>query len=450
MSKEYDLLVIGAGSGGIATAARAAQHGARVAIFEKNVAGGTCVNVGCVPKKIMWHAAGVAETLHHAKSYGFDVEVKGHDWMAMVDNREAYIKRIHGFYDRYLGGLKVEYIHAQASFVDKHTLEANGKRYTAKHILVTPGCMPTLPNIPGHEHGIDSNGFFKLTSAPKKVAVVGAGYIAVELAGVLHGLGSETHLIVRKEKPLRNFDPLMADTLVECMEKQGLALHTHHVPSKLVKHDNGLMTLSFEGQDDLTDLDCVIWAIGRHPDTQALNLKNADIKTNAQGFIDSDAQENTDVAGIYALGDITGKAQLTPVAIAAGRRLSERLFNGKANAQLDYSNIPTVVFSHPPIGTVGLTEPQAITEHGKEKVKIYKTQFTPMYLSLTDTPLPCCMKMVCLGDEEKVVGCHIIGMGADEMLQAVAVAIKMGATKKDFDNTVAIHPTSSEELVLLK
>lgn len=450
MSKEYDLLVIGAGSGGIATAARAAQHGARVAIFEKNVAGGTCVNVGCVPKKIMWHASGVAETLHHAKSYGFDVEVKSHDWMTMVEGREAYIKRIHGFYDRYLGGLNIDYIHSQASFIDKQTLEAGGDHYTAKHILVTPGCVPTLPNIPGVEYGIDSNGFFKLTSAPKKVAVVGAGYIAVELAGVLHGLGSETHLIVRKEKPLRNFDPLMADTLVECMEKQNLALHTHHVPSKLVKHDNGLMTLSFEDQDDLNDLDCVIWAIGRHPDTQALNLSNAGIVTNAQGFIESDAQENTNVPGIYALGDITGKAQLTPVAIAAGRRLSERLFNNKAYAQLDYSNIPTVVFSHPPIGTVGLTEPQAIEKHGKDNIKIYKTQFTPMYLSLTDMPLPCCMKMVCLGEDEKVVGCHIIGMGADEMLQAVAVAIKMGATKKDFDNTVAIHPTSSEELVLLK
>lgn len=451
--KHYDLLVIGAGSGGIATAARAAQHGAKVAIFEKNIPGGTCVNVGCVPKKIMWYAADIAEKLHNAKSYGFDITVNHHNWETLIANREAYIKRIHGFYDRYLSGLNIDYIQGEASFVNANTLTANNIEYTGEHILIAPGCEPTIPNIPGAELGIDSNGFFELTRAPKKVAVIGAGYIAVELAGVLQALGSETYLAVRNQVPLRNFDPMLSEGLVEAMQTQGIKLLTEHIPTRLSKQDNHLLKLNFENQNSLENIDCVIWAIGRSPATENLNLFAAGLDTNSQGYIESDKFENTKIKNIYAIGDITNKAALTPVAIAAGRRLAERLFNGKINLFLDYTNIPTVVFSHPPIGTIGLTEPEAIEKFGKDKIKVYQTKFNPMYEALTDEPIACRMKLVCANDGDKtelVVGCHIIGMGADEMLQAVGIAIKMGATKADFDNCVAIHPTSSEELVLLK
>lgn len=446
--KHYDYLVIGAGSGGIASAARAAQHGAKVAIFEKNVKGGTCVNVGCVPKKIMWYAATVAETLHDAKSYGFDITVNNHDWPALVANRENYIKRVHNFYDRYFADLNIDYIEGEASFVDQNTLRVNNDEYQGKHILIAPGCKPSIPNIEGAEHGIDSNGFFALDHAPKKVAVVGAGYIAVELAGVLHALGSETHLVLRKEKPLRQFDPMLSDALLEIYEKENINIHTHHTPTKLEKNDT--LTLHCDNQEPLTGFDCIIWAIGRSPATENLNLAAADLNTNDRGFIESDDFENTSANNIYAIGDVTGKIQLTPVAIKAGRLLAERLFNNKENAKMDYENVPSVVFSHPPIASVGLTEPQASEKFGKDNIKVYQTKFTPMYSSLTDHPTPCHMKLITQGSNEQVIGCHMIGLGVDEMLQAVAVAIKLGATKQDFDNTVAIHPTSSEELVLLK
>lgn len=450
MKKEYDLLVIGAGSGGIATAARAAQHGAKVAIFEKNLPGGACVNVGCVPKKIMWYAAHIADTLHDAKSYGFDLTVHHHNWDTLIKNRQAYIQRIHGFYDRYLAGLAIDYIHAQTSFVDQHTLLANGEYYTAPHVLIATGCQPSRPHVPGQENGIDSNDFFALTALPKKAVVVGGGYIAVELASVLHGLGTETYLAIRHDKPLRGFDPLLSQALLDSMTLQGLTVLPHHSVQQVDKHANNLMSVTFDHQASIHDVDCVLWAIGRSPDTTGLNLAASGVSTNAEGFIPSDQFENTNIPGIYAIGDITQKAQLTPVAIAAGRRLAERLFNHKTGLYLDYTNIPTVVFSHPPVGTVGLTEPEAIATHGQDQVKIYQTKFNPMYQALTETPIPCHMKLVCAGPEEKVVGCHLIGMGVDEMLQMVGVAIKMGATKADFDHCIAIHPTSSEELVLLR
>lgn len=447
--KTYDLLVIGGGSGGIATAARAAKHGAKVALFEKSVMGGTCVNVGCVPKKIMWYAAQVAETIHHAKSYGFDVEVKSHDWQHLLKNRDAYIHRIHGFYDRYLGGLSVDVFKGEASFASPNAVSCNGVLFTAPHILLAPGCNPIIPDVPGAEYGLTSDGFFALQQAPKKVAVIGSGYIAVELAGVLHALGSDVNLIIRSEKLLGGFDVMLSEGLMECMEKQKLTVLKNHRINALRKQSNNLITLSFENSSDIEGFDSVIWAVGRSPSSDGLKLENAGLKTNYRGEIETDQYENTVVKGIYAVGDINGKAQLTPVAIAAGRQLAERLFNQKEKACLDYTNIPTVVFSHPPIGTIGLSEKDACKQYGNNSVKIYQTQFTPMYWSLTDNPIPCKMKLVCAGEDELVVGCHLIGTNVDEMLQMVAVAMKLGATKADFNRAVAIHPTSSEELVLL-
>ncbi|MFP1919525.1 glutathione-disulfide reductase [Lonsdalea quercina] len=450
MTKHYDYLAIGGGSGGIASINRAAMYGKKCALIEAKYLGGTCVNVGCVPKKVMWHAAQIAEAIHnYGPDYGFDVTVNGFNWDTLVKNRSAYIDRIHHSYDNVLGKNQVEVIRGFARFVDAHTVEVNGEEITADHILIATGGRPTLPDVPGAEYGINSDGFFELDALPRRVAVVGAGYIAVEIAGVLNALGAETHLFVRKHAPLRQFDPLIVDTLVEVMKAEGPSLHTESTPKAVVKNADGSLTLRLEDGKSQT-VDCLVWAIGRQPATDNLNLQAAGVELDDRGYVKVDKFQNTNVSGIYAVGDNTGAVELTPVAVAAGRRLSERLFNNKPNEHLDYSNIPTVVFSHPPIGTVGLTEPQAREKYGDEQVKVYQSSFTAMYTAVTQHRQPCRMKLVCVGPEEKVMGVHGIGFGVDEMLQGFAVAVKMGATKQDFDNTVAIHPTGAEEFVTMR
>ncbi|KLV05786.1 glutathione-disulfide reductase [Photobacterium ganghwense] len=451
MAKHFDYICIGGGSGGIASANRAAMYGAKVALVEAKALGGTCVNVGCVPKKVMWHGAQIAEAMHlYAKDYGFDVDVKNFDWSKLVESREAYIGRIHTAYDNVLGKNQIEVINGFATFVDSKTIEVNGEHYTADHILIAVGGRPTIPNIPGAEYGIDSNGFFELDAQPKRTAVIGAGYIAVEIAGVLHALGTDTHLFVRKESPLRSFDPMIIDTLVEVMDKEGPTLHTHSVPKEVVKEADGSLTLHFEnGESHNTDL--LIWAIGRHPATDAINLAATGVATNERGYIKVDEYQRTNVDGIYCVGDIMeGGIELTPVAVKAGRQLSERLFNNKPDAKMDYKLVPTVVFSHPPIGTIGLTEPEAIAQYGEDNVKVYTSTFTAMYTAVTTNRQPCKMKLVCAGADEKVVGLHGIGYTVDEMIQGFGVAMKMGATKADFDSVVAIHPTGSEEFVTMR
>lgn len=450
MTKHYDYLAIGGGSGGIASINRAAMYGQKCALVEAKYLGGTCVNVGCVPKKVMWHAAQIAEAIHlYGPDYGFDTTVNKFDWGKLIESRTAYIDRIHQSYERGLGNNKVDVIHGFAKFIDAHTVEVNGETITADHILIATGGRPSRPNIPGAEYGINSDGFFELDALPKRVAVVGAGYIAVEIAGVLNGLGSETHLFVRKHAPLRTFDPMIVEALVEVMNAEGPQLHTQSVPKSVVKNSDGSLTLTLENGKTF-EVDCLIWAIGREPANDNINLSAAGVKTNDKGYITVDKYQNTNVKGIYAVGDNTGAVELTPVAVAAGRRLSERLFNNKPDEHLDYSNIPTVVFSHPPIGTVGLTEEQAKEQHGEDNVKVYKSSFTAMYTAVTQHRQPCRMKLVCAGKDEKIVGIHGIGYGMDEMLQGFAVALKMGATKKDFDNTVAIHPTAAEEFVTMR
>ncbi|HIF9062571.1 TPA: glutathione-disulfide reductase [Photobacterium damselae] len=451
MAKHFDYICIGGGSGGIASANRAAMYGAKVALIEAKALGGTCVNVGCVPKKVMWHGAQIAEAMHlYAKDYGFDVEMKGLNWGKLVESREAYISRIHTSYETVLGNNKIEVINGFAQFIDAKTVEVDGEHYTADHILIAVGGRPSIPAIPGAVHGIDSNGFFELKEQPKRAAVVGAGYIAVEIAGVLNGLGTDTHLFVRKESPLRSFDPMIIETLTEVMAAEGPTLHTHSVPKEVVKEEDGTVTLYFEnGESHNTDI--LIWAIGREPTTDAINLAAAGVETNNRGFIKVDEFQQTNVEGIYCVGDIMeGGIELTPVAVKAGRQLSERLFNNKPNAKMDYALVPTVVFSHPPIGTIGLTEPEAIAQYGAENVKVYKSGFTAMYTAVTQHRQPCRMKLVCAGEDEKVVGLHGIGFGVDEMIQGFGVAMKMGATKADFDSVVAIHPTGSEEFVTMR
>ncbi|MCG9728975.1 glutathione-disulfide reductase [Shewanella sp. Isolate13] len=451
MAQHFDYICLGAGSGGIASANRAAMRGAKVLLIEAKELGGTCVNVGCVPKKVMWYGAQVAEAMHlYAKDYGFDVTVNKFDWSTLVASREAYIGRIHGSYDRGLESNGVTLVRGYGRFVDSRTIEVNGEHYTADNILIATGGAATIPNIPGAEYGIDSDGFFSLAEQPKRVAVIGAGYIAVEVAGVLHALGSDTHLFVRKHAPLRNFDPMLSEALMESMATEGPTLHTHSIPESVTKNDDGSLTLKIENGESY-EVDSLIWAIGRQPSTANIGLENTKVELDAKGYVITDEQQNTTDQGIYCVGDImAGGVELTPVAVKAGRLLSERLFNGMTDAKMDYSCIPTVVFSHPAIGTMGLTEPEAKAEYGEENVTVYTSGFTSMYTAVTAHRQACKMKLICAGDNQKVVGIHGIGFGMDEILQGFGVAMKMGATKADFDAVVAIHPTGAEEFVTMR
>ncbi len=449
MSKHYDLLAIGGGSGGLSAAERAAMYGKKAAVVEMGKMGGTCVNVGCVPKKVMWNAASIAHALRDAKGYGFDVMVNDFDWGTLVKGREDYIQGINDWYGNYLTDSNIDWLKGAAKFVDANTLEVNGEQFTADHIVISPGGRPMIPNIPGAEHGITSDGFFALTEQPKRVAIAGAGYIAVELAGLLNALGSDVDLLLRRQHFLASFDAMLRETLMEEMVNDGVNILPNINLDKVEKGEDGKLTLTAQNGHIMQGFDTLIWAIGREPLTADLNLAAAGVEMGEHGFIPTDKFQNTNVPGVYAVGDCTGRAQLTPVAIAAARRLGDRLFNNQPERHLDYENIPTVMFSHPPIGTVGLTEGEAREQHG-DAVKIYQSRFTAMYNAVTDHKPKTALKLVCVGAEEKIVGIHMIGHGVDEMLQGFAVALKMGATKKQFDDTVAIHPTSSEELVTMR
>nr|OQO11414.1 Glutathione reductase [Rachicladosporium sp. CCFEE 5018] len=464
ITKEVDYLVIGGGSGGLASARRASgMYGASVLAVENKRLGGTCVNVGCVPKKITWNAAFIADTIKDAKAYGFDVEFKGHgsfDWEGFVKKRDAYITRLNGIYEKNLKNDKVEYLHGTASFVDAKKVKVvldDGKEVEviAKNILVAVGGHPILPPVEGAELGITSDGFFELKKQPKKVALVGAGYIAVEMAGMLHALGSETHLFIRQDKFLRSFDPMIQDKVTAEYERQGIHIHKQSSQSKLEDIGNGQKRLHYKDSngEGTLDVDTLMWGIGRAPELEKLNFSVTGVEQNEKGHIKVDDYQNTNVPHIFALGDVCDKGfELTPVAIAAGRRLSDRLFGGVEDSRLIYDNIPSVVFAHPEVGSIGLTEPAAREKYGDENIKVYNTSFTAMYYSMMEAEEkgPTSYKLVCAGKEEKVIGLHIMGLGSGEMMQGFGVAVKMGATKADFDRCVAIHPTSAEELVTLK
>ena len=444
----FDLISVGGGSGGLACAQRAAEYGAKAAVIESQRLGGTCVNVGCVPKKVMWNAASVAQSLADAEDYGFDVKVGENDWPTLKRKRDAYVLRLNGIYERNLEHKGVAYVRGAARFVDKNTVEVNGTRLTARHMVIATGGVATLPAMPGAELGITSDGFFSLERRPKRVAVVGSGYVACELAGAFHELGSEVELFIRKSHLLTSFDVMLGKSLMREMRAQGMTIHEQVVPAR-IRDDSGLKTLTAADGREFPGFDCLLWAIGRTANVSGLDLSRPGVAVDDRDFIITDGFQNTNVPGIYAIGDVTGRAALTPVAIAAGRRLSDRLFGGKTDRHLDYHMIPTVVFTHPPIGTVGASEAEARAQYG-EAVKVFVADFTPMYHALTTRKTHTDMKLVCVGPEQRIVGCHIIGTGADEMLQGFAVAIRMGATKQDFDDTVAIHPTSAEELVTMR
>jgi len=448
VTASFDLIVIGGGSGGLAHAQRAAQYGAKAAVIESGPLGGTCVNVGCVPKKLMWYTAHHAHMLEHARDFGFEVSAKGHVWSDVKKKRDAYISRLNQIYQDNLDKRGVTLILGEAKFLDATTIVVGGQQHTAERIVIATGGFPIIPGIPGAEHGITSDGFFQLPERPQKVALLGSGYIAVELGGVFNALGSETTILVRKDGVLRSFDMMLRTELEAAMAASGITLEKGVVPKELVKSDEGIRIVAEDGRE-FGDYDAVVLAVGRAPNTEGLNLDAAGVKTDERGFVPTDEWQKTNVDHIFALGDVTGRDALTPVAIAAGRRLADRLYGGMTDRRLEYDRIPTVIFTHPPIGTVGLTEEQAREKYGDD-IKVYETGFNPMAYAFSENKVQTAMKLVTAGTEEQVVGCHIIGDGADEMLQGFAVAVRMGATKKQFDDTVAIHPTSAEELVTMQ
>jgi glutathione reductase (NADPH) len=400
-----------------------------------------------VPKKVMWYAADIASKFHDAPGYGFAPHSPVFDWSDLKSRRDAYIARLNSIYDSMLEKSGVTVVRDFGRFVDARTVEVDGRRLTAPHITIATGGQPVFPDIPGAELGISSDGFFALEHQPRRVAVVGSGYIAVELAGVFRALGSEVALLARGDRLLRPFDAMLREELATRMRDDGIDIRHHSQPRAVTRKADGTLVVDC-GEAGTVEADCVLWAIGRRANTAGLNLPAAGVTAGTDGTIPVDAFQNTSAAGIYAIGDVTGAAELTPVAIAAGRRLAARLFLNQPDARLDYANIPTVVFSHPTIGTVGMTEDEARARF--DNVKVYATRFTPMYFAVTGHKPRTAMKLVCAGPDERVVGLHVIGEGADEMLQGFAVAVKMGATKRDFDETVAIHPTSAEELVTLR
>lgn len=460
--KEADYLVIGGGSGGIASARKASSaYGAKVIVIENKRLGGTCVNVGCVPKKVTWNAAAIAETIHDSKSYGFSVQQTApFDWTTFKNKRDAYVKRLNGIYEKNLVNDKVEYLHGTASFVDQYIVnvlldDQSEVSVRAKNILIAVGGKPQSPEVEGAELGITSDGFFELEKQPKKVAVVGAGYIAIEMAGMFHALGTETHLFIRQDKLLRTFDPMIQDRVTAEYERQGIHLHKQSALSKVEDIGDCQKRLHYKDASGVTtlDIDTVLWAIGRSPELEKLNLDATGIKLDEKGHIPVNDYQMTNVPHIFALGDVCDKGfELTPVAIAAGRKLSDRLFGGQEDAHLVYENIPSVVFAHPEVGIIGMTEPEARAVYGEAAIKIYQTNFTAMYFAMMEPENKqlTAYKLICAGAAEKVVGLHIMGCGSAEMLQGFAVAVKMGATKADFDRCVAIHPVSAEELVTLK
>mmetsp|Transcript_14772 Transcript_14772/g.37912 ORF Transcript_14772/g.37912 Transcript_14772/m.37912 type:complete len:468 (+) Transcript_14772:78-1481(+) len=457
--RAFDVLVLGGGSGGLAFARRAAEFGVKAAVIEAGKLGGTCVNVGCVPKKVMWNAANLASMLRHTcPAYGFDVpQNTGFSWPTIKANRDAYIARLNGIYGRNLEASGVAQIEGWASLAGDGKVVVAGPEgnevYTASHICIATGGTPTMPPIAGIEHAISSDGFFELEDLPRKAVVVGAGYIAVEMAGVLGSLGSDVSLMIRGESLLRSFDCDIQTRVRAGAESAGITVVDQSQVTAIERRDDGHLSVQYSRRgavDTIDGVDQVLMAVGRTPITD-IGLAAAGVELSDAGFIRVDPNQNTSAPGVYAVGDVTGAAALTPVAIAAGRKLAHRLFEPDPASRQDFGGVPTVLFSHPPVGTCGLTEAEAEAEYGTDGIKVYTTQFTDMLFAVQSEHRPrTFMKLVCALPDERVVGLHMVGHACDEILQGFGVAMKMGATKADFDRCVAIHPTAAEELVTMR
>lgn len=443
-----DYLVIGGGSGGVASARRARRYGARVALVERAELGGTCVNRGCVPKKIQWNAGELAERLTDLADYGILVggEVSLDHARLRTGNR-AHVQKLNQIYATHLARESVEVIAGTARFVEPGVVAVGEQRLAAEHVLIATGSRPVVPAVPGAELGITSDDWFGLDAVPRRLLVLGGGYIAVELAGIARALGGVVTLGCRGPMPLSRFDDLVRRTLADELIQRGVALVPDWVTTSLERTPDGIVARG-SGGAVLGPFDCVLWATGRRANIEGLGLEAIGAQLEPDGTIAVDAFQATSVVNTYAVGDVTARPQLTPVAIAAGRRLADRLFGGQPDARVDYDAIPTVIFSHPPIGVVGLTEEQARAQYG-DAVRVYVTRFTNMYHAVTARRSVTAMKLVVAGAEERILGIHTVGQGADELIQGFAVAVKMGATKADLDRTMAIHPTAAEELVTL-
>ncbi|WP_124058567.1 glutathione-disulfide reductase [Vaginisenegalia massiliensis] len=449
--KEYDLITIGGGSGGIAAANRAAEYGAKVAVIEAKQIGGTCVNLGCVPKKIGWYAAGINQAIeHYGPGYGFEVQDKSFDYGQFLKARQAYIERSRQAYLQRFNKNDIDLIEGFATFKSDHIVQVNGEDLYGRHIIIATGGRAIKPDIPGAQWCETSDDFFAWQKLPKSVAIVGAGYIALELANLLNDFGVETHLLIRHDRPLRQFDALLGQEWMHAAKASGIHLHSHVRIDEVKRDEVSQQLVCYQDNQAIVQVERVIMAVGRQANTQQLKLETTQIKVNKEGTIQVDEGHQTHANGVYAIGDVIGKLDLTPVAIRAGRQLAEYLFNQAPSSKIDYDNVPTVIFSHPPMGSIGLSQEQAEERYGQGQIKVYQAKFYSMYASAAFHREACVFKLICQGPNERIVGLHAIGHGVDEMIQGFAVAIKMGATKPDFDATVAIHPTGSEEFVTMR
>jgi len=442
---DYDLFVIGAGSGGVRAARMSAGFGARVAIAEDRYLGGTCVNVGCVPKKLFVYASHFAEEFVTAGNFGWNVSEPSFDWQTLLSNKNTEINRLNGVYKRLLDDAGVTLLNERARILDAHTVSIAGRPVTAARILVATGGWPSIPEIPGNEHVISSNDAFFLEQLPQRVIIVGGGYIAVEFAGIFHGLGVDTTLLYRGPLFLRGFDGEIREHLAGEMRKKGIKLEFDTNVVAIEKSDHDLQAQLTTGKTLAADL--IMYATGRHPNTGDLGLQEAGVELDDKGAIIVNNDYQSSVSSIYAIGDVTNRVNLTPVATAEGTALARSLYNDQA-ASVDYENIPTCVFSQPNLGTVGLTEEQAREKY--QHIDIYKSMFTPMKLSLSNSDEKTLMKLIVDKTTDKVIGVHMLGPDAGEIIQGVGIAIKAGATKAQFDATIGIHPTTAEELVTMR
>jgi glutathione reductase (NADPH) len=443
-SYDYDLFVIGAGSGGVRASRMAAQAGARVGICEDSRIGGTCVIRGCIPKKLLVYAAHYGHDFHDAVAYGWQPHHPTHDWGTLIANKDEEIDRLNGIYINLLKSAGVDIHEGKGRMVDAHTVRIGQKAITAETILIATGGWPFIPDIPGAEHAITSNEALDLKERPRRILIVGGGYIAVEFAGIFAGLGSEVTMVIRGEELLRGFDNDVRVELAQAMNQAGVEIHTRSNIASITKDRAGLTARTDQGADISADV--VMFATGRAPNTRGIGLDDIGVKLQGNGAVAVDDYSRTNIPNIYAIGDVTDRVNLTPVAIREGMAFVETVFNGNPTP-VDHDLIPTAIFTQPEMGTVGLSEEAA---RDQEPIEVYATSFRPMHSAFAGRPDRVLMKLIVSQATRKVLGCHIVAPGAGEMIQLAGIAVKMGATKEDFDRTVAVHPTMSEELVTMK
>jgi glutathione reductase (NADPH) len=442
---DFDLFTIGAGSGGVRASRMSAAYGAKVAVAEERYLGGTCVNVGCIPKKLLVYASHFSEEFENAEGFGWSVGERTVDWAKLIANKDKEIARLNGVYRKLLENSGVTLLDGHAEFVDPHTVEVGGKKYTARYILIAVGSWPLMPKSPGSEHAITSNEAFFLPKLPKKIIIVGGGYIGVEFAGIFHGLGVHVTQTYRGPLFLRGFDDDCRETLATEMKKRGIDLRFKTDVEHIEQTRRGLrVTLS---PREVLDVDAVLYATGRVPNTGSLGLERAGVALERNGAVVVDDYSKTNVDHIYAIGDCTDRIMLTPVAIAEGRAVAETLFNNNPMTP-NYTNVPSVVFSTPNVGAVGLTEMEARQEYGL--IDVYRTTFRPLKHTLTGRNEQTMMKIIVDQKTDRVIGCHMVGPDAGEIIQGLAVAMNCGATKAQFDATIGIHPTAAEEFVTMR